>query len=150
MEFDMIQASYVLLQGCHPWGCRGILEGQLILSQLGWADYAHQKILAPLDFQTFLRPCIVHYLLICKYNSSHQSTLKFQIIVKGPTEWKKFQCLITYNCTRWKISLTFIGSYKSADRYMILKVCKAWFNSSSQAAVQIRELIKKIFLIYQN
>ena len=124
MEFDMIQASYVLLQGCRPWGCRGILEGQLTLSQLGWADYAHQKILAPLDFQTFLRPCIVHYLLICKYNSSHQSTLKFQIIVKGPTEWKKFQCLITYNCTRWKISLTFIGSYKSADRYLMLKVCK--------------------------
>ena len=83
MEFDMIQASYVLL-------------------------------------------CIT--LLICKYNSSHQSTLKFQIIVKGPIlprEWKKFQCLITYNCTRWKISLTFIGFYKIADRYLILKVCKA-------------------------
>ena len=31
----------------------------LTLSQpWGWADYAHQIILAPQDFQTFLRPCI--------------------------------------------------------------------------------------------
>ena len=70
----------------------------------------------------------MHFLLIYKYNSSYQSTLKFQIIVKVPIlprEWKKFQCLITYNCTRWKISLTFIGSYKTADRYFILKVFKA-------------------------
>ena len=36
------------------------LADQLTLSQPGFgADYAHQIILAPLDYQTFLRPCIL-------------------------------------------------------------------------------------------
>ena len=38
---------------CHPQ----ILADQLTLSQPRWADYAHQIILAPPDFQTFRRPC---------------------------------------------------------------------------------------------
>ena len=33
-----------------------ILADQLFLSQPWGADYAHQMILAPPDFQTFLRP----------------------------------------------------------------------------------------------
>ena len=40
--------------------CLGVpgmpLADQLNLSQPGWADYAHQMIMAPPDFQTFLRP----------------------------------------------------------------------------------------------
>ena len=40
-----------------PWHPR-ILADQLTLSQpQRGADYAHQMILAPPDFQTFLRPC---------------------------------------------------------------------------------------------
>ena len=39
-----------------PWQPR-ILVDQLNLSQLQGADYAHQMIVAPPDFQTFLRPC---------------------------------------------------------------------------------------------
>ena len=35
-----------------------ILADQLTLSQLRGPDYAHQIILAPPDFQTFLRPCL--------------------------------------------------------------------------------------------
>jgi hypothetical protein len=57
---------YIVLQGCRPWGAGvpwhpKILADQLTLSQPGVADYAHQKILAPPDFQTFLRPlmCMV-------------------------------------------------------------------------------------------
>ena len=34
------------------------LADQLSLSQPEGTDYAHQIILAPPDFQTFLRPCI--------------------------------------------------------------------------------------------
>ena len=41
-----------------PWHPQ-ILADQLTLSQPGGADYARQIILAPPDFQTFLRPCIV-------------------------------------------------------------------------------------------
>ena len=40
-----------------PWHPQ-ILADQLTLSQPRGADYAHQIILAPPDFQTFLRPCI--------------------------------------------------------------------------------------------
>ena len=36
-----------------------ILADQLTLSQPEGADYAHQIILSPPDFQTFLRPCFV-------------------------------------------------------------------------------------------
>ena len=38
-----------------PWHPH-ILADQLTLSQPEGADYAHQIILAPSDFQTFLRP----------------------------------------------------------------------------------------------
>ena len=51
--------SYVLNQGCWSRGCGGhpqILADQLTLSQPRGADYAHQIILAPPDFQTFRRP----------------------------------------------------------------------------------------------
>ena len=36
-----------------------ILADRLTLSQPGGADYAHQIILTPPDFQTFLRPCMI-------------------------------------------------------------------------------------------
>ena len=39
-----------------PWHPH-ILADQLTLSQSRGADYSHQIILAPPDFQTFLRPC---------------------------------------------------------------------------------------------
>ena len=39
-----------------PWHTQ-ILADQLTLFQPGEADYAHQIIMAPPDFQTFLRPC---------------------------------------------------------------------------------------------
>ena len=39
-----------------PWHPQ-ILADQLTLSQPRGADYAHQIILAPPDFQTFQRPC---------------------------------------------------------------------------------------------
>ena len=41
-----------------PWHPQ-ILADQLTLSQPGGADYAHQIILAPPDFQTFRRPSMV-------------------------------------------------------------------------------------------
>ena len=42
-----------------PGGSRGAMADQLTLSQPGGgAYYAHQIILAPPDFQNFLRPCI--------------------------------------------------------------------------------------------
>ena len=40
-----------------------ILVDQLALSQPGGANYAHQIILAPPDFQTFLRPCHISWIL---------------------------------------------------------------------------------------
>ena len=51
-------------KGVVPGGARGAKEPpdfgtsvwQLTLSQPGEADYAHQLILAPSDFHTFLRP----------------------------------------------------------------------------------------------
>ena len=42
--------------GAHAYGHPQILADQLILSQPRGADYANQIILAPPDFQTFLRP----------------------------------------------------------------------------------------------
>jgi len=39
-----------------PWPLQ-ILADQLTLSQPRGADYTHQIILAPPDFQTFRRPC---------------------------------------------------------------------------------------------
>ena len=41
-----------------PWHPH-ILADQLTLSQRRGADYAHQIIQAPPDFQTFLRPCFI-------------------------------------------------------------------------------------------
>ena len=38
---------------------RQILAGQLTLSQPRGADYAHQIILAPPDFQTFRQPSLL-------------------------------------------------------------------------------------------
>ena len=64
-DLDTMQAFIASIptgQGCRPWGVPGvpwhpqILAEQLTLSQPERADYAHQKILASLDFQTFLRP----------------------------------------------------------------------------------------------
>ena len=45
-----------------PWHPQ-ILTDQLILSQPGGTDYAHQIILAPPNFQTFLRPFIILILI---------------------------------------------------------------------------------------
>ena len=43
-----------------PGGAMAPLADQLTLSQPGGgADYAHQIIMAPPDYQTFLRPCIL-------------------------------------------------------------------------------------------
>ena len=54
-----------LVQACRPWGCREcwgsqILADKLTLSQPRGAEYAHQIILAPPDFQTFRQPCSVN------------------------------------------------------------------------------------------
>ena len=55
-------AKPITHQACHPWGCHGILADQLSnpISTIG-ADYAHQIILAPPDFQIFLRPCALRH-----------------------------------------------------------------------------------------
>ena len=45
-----------------PWHPQ-ILTDNLTLSQPGGTDYAHQIILAPPDFQAFLRPCAGHALV---------------------------------------------------------------------------------------
>ena len=47
--------THLIMQACRPWGCQ-MLADQLTLSQPRGADYAHQIILAPPDFQTFRRP----------------------------------------------------------------------------------------------
>ena len=55
--------AFDVLQGCRPWRCGHpqILANQLTLSQAEGADHAHQMILAPSDFQTFLQPCLILY-----------------------------------------------------------------------------------------
>ena len=45
-----------LLNKFRHLGLKKILADQLTLYQPGGADYAHHMILAPPDFQTFLRP----------------------------------------------------------------------------------------------
>ena len=60
---------YRVNQACRLWGCRGvpwhpqILAEQLTLSQPEGADYAHQIILAPPDFQTFLLESVQDFLI---------------------------------------------------------------------------------------
>ena len=57
--FDIILSRSVVYGGpggAMPWQPQ-ILADQLTLSQPRGADYAHQIILAPPDFRTFLRPC---------------------------------------------------------------------------------------------
>ena len=59
----IIHCTIVTFQACRKEGGAGGLQppqffaDQLTLSQPGGVDYAHLIILAPPDFQTFLRPC---------------------------------------------------------------------------------------------
>ena len=65
------------MQACRP----KILVDQLTLSQPWGADYAHQIILAPWDFQTFLRPCSVlrTALVIMNFASAKKTLSAFLI-----------------------------------------------------------------------
>ena len=61
-NFLIVNLSSLVManQACRPWECRNpqILVDQLTLSQPRGADYAHQIMMTPLDFQTFRWPCL--------------------------------------------------------------------------------------------
>ena len=71
-----------------PWHTQ-ILADQLTLSQPGGADYAHQIILAPPDFQTIRRPCLEVAL------REKLLDFLFMFLANGPELFK--YAIITYN-----------------------------------------------------
>ena len=53
----------IIYRGVIPGGAGGAMADQFTLSQPGGADYPHQIMLAHLDFQTFLRPWYIIWIL---------------------------------------------------------------------------------------
>ena len=96
-------------QGCRPWGCLGAHPhfGRSVnpISTRGGADYAPTSLLAPPDFQTFLRP----WNLTLKVDAStkHLSCwVNFLSRVEIET-FEKSNSLYVYVISRFFVSITF-------------------------------------------
>ena len=94
--------------GCHNWrggGARGmcppLLSDQLTLSQRGWENYAHNIIMCPSDFQTFLRPCgVFKNNSICGHDCDN--FVPIDEVQTGPLAFEFNYLFVGYCCKRSK------------------------------------------------
>ena len=81
--------------------CPPLLSDQLTLSQREWENYAHNIIMCPSDFQTFLRPCgVFKNNSICGHDCDN--FVPIDEVQTGPLAFEFNYLFVGYCCKRSK------------------------------------------------